>query len=100
MEKHATKWYTNESITKGKKFLNFQTEFKTEIWHKNIKISGIQIKIMNRILSGHDYSDYWLAKMKITQKGECKTCRISNTGWHLIFYGPKYNNSNNNNNNN
>ena len=54
---------------------------------------------MNRILSGHDYSDYWLAKMKITQKGECENCRISNTGWHMIFDCPKYNNNNNNNNN-
>ena len=64
MEKNTQKWFINASREKGKKFLEFQKEFRLELWHKGINLKGNEIKIINKILAGHDLSEFWLHKMK------------------------------------
>ena len=69
MEEETKKWYTDLGRDKGKQFMRFQKVFKTELWHKYVNLNGDEIKTFNKILAGHDLSEYWLHKMKIAENG-------------------------------
>ena len=64
----ANRWYTVMSTTKGKKFYRYQTTLNKKMWHYKLKIPPKDIKILNRLIAGHDYSNFWLHKMKLTDK--------------------------------
>jgi len=85
-------WYTTEIQHKGKKFAEYQKEFKRDNWHKTININANEIKTMNRILTGHDFSKYWLKILKIEENDICDVCQVQETGKHQIFHCTKYNN--------
>ena len=48
------------------------------------------IKTLNRLIAGHDYSNFWLNKMKLTDNGTCNTCHEPDIGTHRVFKCHKY----------
>ena len=67
-------------------------KFSNKTWYnnKNIKISPKHIKILNRLITGHDYSDYYLKQWKIKDTNLCEKCNTINTAYHIIFECAKY----------
>ncbi|XP_035912511.1 uncharacterized protein LOC118512332 isoform X1 [Anopheles stephensi] len=80
------RWYTDMCVTKGKKFEKYQSKIEKKMWHHKMKLSPRDIKIINRLIAGHDYSNYWLQKFKVIEDGICRTCNIPDTGRHRIFH--------------
>uniref|UniRef100_A0AAG5DGU8 Reverse transcriptase domain-containing protein n=1 Tax=Anopheles atroparvus TaxID=41427 RepID=A0AAG5DGU8_ANOAO len=88
---HDTKqWYKNLCGTKGKKFEKYQQQFEQKPWYHDLPLKATEIKIANRILSGHSLSKYWLKKMQIEDNGNCNNCKTPETTTHLIFECPRY----------
>ena len=90
MRKETEDWYTAECREKGKKLEEFHKEFQFKPWYDEIPLSANEIKTTNKLLVDHDFSRYWLAKMKIEENGDCPTCHTPETGRHKIFYCTKY----------
>ena len=80
-------WYITEIQDKGKKIADYQKEFKRDNWHKTININANEIKTMNRILTGHDYSKYWLKnskQKKVTYAMFAKYKKRANTKYFFV----------------
>ena len=60
------------------------------MWHYKLKIPPKDIKILNRLIAGHDYSNFWLHKMKLKDNGTGNTCHKLATGTHKVFNCQKY----------
>lgn len=41
-------------------------------------------------MTGHDFSKFWLAKMKLVETDECELCEEPETADHLIMHCPKH----------
>lgn len=94
MENKTKDWYKSTLNQKGKKFAEFQKEFKFDLWYKHTNLTAQEVKIANKIIAGHDLSEFWLHKMKIVENGNCDKCNEANTGWHKIFVCPNFNRQN------
>lgn len=86
----TNKWYQEYSLDKGRKFYDVFGKFEYTPWFKGLELKGRQVRLLNRLISGHDFSNYWLNKMKIVESGECDMCDESETAEHLILHCPKY----------
>uniref|UniRef100_A0A2M4CUE4 Putative outcast n=1 Tax=Anopheles darlingi TaxID=43151 RepID=A0A2M4CUE4_ANODA len=86
----ANQWYTQYSADKGKTLYRVQTVIPTKMWHNKMSLKPKEIRIINRLLAGHDYSKYWLAKMKITNNENCESCHEPETGRHKTFSCVRY----------
>lgn len=83
---HATKeWYKDYSTEKGKRFFEIQSEYCEKPWYHGENLDSKEIRLINRLMTGHNYSRYWLARMKIVDDGECELCQEEETADHLIM---------------
>ncbi|XP_055590205.1 uncharacterized protein LOC129742338 [Uranotaenia lowii] len=83
-------WYQEYAKEKGKHFFAIQPLFLETPWYKGKHLKNKQVRTLNRIMAGHNYSKYWLAKMKIIDDARCDTCQENETAEHIILYCPNY----------
>lgn len=83
-------WYQQYSVEKGKRFYEIQPTFEPDPWYKKVDMPGSAVRLTNRIMTGHDFSKFWLGKMKITDSEECEFCEVPETGEHTILHCPMY----------
>lgn len=83
-------WYRDYSEEKGRKFYSVIGNFEYDPWFKGLKMSGKRVRLLNRLISGHDYSNYWLHKMKIVENPNCDMCDEAENAEHLILHCPKF----------
>ncbi|XP_055584962.1 uncharacterized protein LOC129737829 [Uranotaenia lowii] len=90
--KAANDWYQNYANAegKGKTFYLIQNSLEEKPWYHNIKLSNTEVRLLNRLQSGHDYSPYWKHKIKIIDDAECELCHTPETSDHLILHCSKY----------
>lgn len=91
--KESNDWYSEYSQEKGKKFFAIQDTFQAKPWFHKTTLNKDEVRTLNRILAGHDYSKYWLHKMKIEEDECCYLCQEPETAEHLILHCPRFNNS-------
>jgi len=58
---------------------------------RKLQIEPYYIKLLNRLITGHDYTDYYLKMWKIIENDNCNTCNETSNANHLIFNCRKYN---------
>lgn len=92
-ETQTNEWYLEYSKEKGKKFFAVQDSFQSKPWFYNLDLNNTQTRTMNRLMAGHDYSRYWLHKMKLQDDELCDICQEPENAEHLILLCPKYNNT-------
>ncbi|XP_035774767.1 uncharacterized protein LOC118457361 [Anopheles albimanus] len=90
MMKEANRWYTEYSKEKGRTLYKLQEVITKKMWHCKTTLKAKEIRIINRLISGHDHSKYWLAKMKIVNSENCETCGVPETGRHRTFFCDRY----------
>ncbi|XP_055614272.1 uncharacterized protein LOC129760641 [Uranotaenia lowii] len=88
-------WFQEYSDTdgnlKGKTFRKIYPEYLPTPWYHKRQLEGNEIRLINRLMTGHDYSKYWLGIMKMADDGECDICQAPETAEHAIIFCPKYN---------
>lgn len=85
-------WYRETALEagKGRKFFGICGTYPKRPWYWTSNFNGEETRMLNRIISGHDFSDYWLAKMKIKEFEECELCGKPNTTEHVLLECIKY----------
>lgn len=83
-------WYSDLCQHKGKTFAEYQTRMEKHMWHHRLRIPASDIKILNRLIAGHDHSNYWLHKMRLVDNGTCEACGEPDTAKHKVFHCLKY----------
>lgn len=83
-------WYREESTQKGKKFYEIYPTIGKHPWFHKQPYNRIDLRVLNRLLSGHDFSNYWLGTMKINPTPLCDTCNVNETSEHSILYCTKF----------
>ncbi|KXJ74835.1 hypothetical protein RP20_CCG012895 [Aedes albopictus] len=89
-EQQTTQWYQEYSTEKGKKFYDIQPAFSTKPWYTNVDLPGSDVRLINRLMTGHDFSKFWLARMKLEETEECELCDEPETADHLIMHCPRF----------
>lgn len=91
-EESSQQWYLQYSaeLGKGRKFFQIQNTIPSKPWHHKLQLSNIEIRTLNRLLSGHDYSKYWLHKMKLEDDNFCDVCDVLENSDHVVFFCAKY----------
>lgn len=91
-DESSQQWYLKYSAEqgKGRKYFQFQNVIPCKPWYHNSKLSSEGIRTINRLLAGHDYSRYWLFKMKIESDCICEVCNSVENGEHILFFCVKY----------
>lgn len=56
----------------------------------NKQLNNEQTRLLNRLLSGHNFSNYWKAKMKLVQDENCDLCDEPETSDHIILHCIKF----------
>lgn len=90
MEKRNSDWYQSYSEDKGKVFYSIQPAFSEEPWYMGNTFKGNEVRLINRLMTGHDFSKFWLAKMKIADDPDCEICAEPETSEHIIMDCPRY----------
>lgn len=90
LEQRVAEWYEAYSQEKGKAFYEIQPTFSKNPWFKGVNLKGKEIKVLNRLMAGHDYSKKWLATLKIVENPNCETCSVPETAEHTILICPQY----------
>jgi hypothetical protein len=71
---------------KGEVFGEFQPHYDGTQWFKGLPLGGGRTRLLNRMLTGHDFSPYWLSVMgKEGYEGRCDRCDKENTSRHILF---------------
>ncbi|XP_055614126.1 uncharacterized protein LOC129760500 [Uranotaenia lowii] len=83
-------WYSSYSEEKGKIFHSIQPKFSKTPWFIGQDMDGRDIRLLNRLMTTHDYSKYWLARMKIVEDANCETCSVPETANHIIIECPRF----------
>ncbi|XP_058811030.1 uncharacterized protein LOC131675918 [Topomyia yanbarensis] len=84
--------YKAESMKKGKwHFTICETPCKT-IWAKHLTLNTEQVKIMNRIRSGHTLTKERRAQWGLEMDDLCNLCEEVEDLKHLLYHCSKYNN--------
>lgn len=87
---NSNKWYTEYAKEKGQKFYKIQNTFSEKLWFTGLDLTGKQIRVLNRLMAGHDWSKYWLAKMKLADNPNCEVCNQLETSEHLVINCTKF----------
>lgn len=90
MWEKSNEWYTMTCQTKGQKFYRFQQVLDKKMWHQKTSLKAKEIKVLNRLLAGHEYSSFWLNKMRLVEEGNCNECGAQNTARHMVFHCDKF----------
>lgn len=91
LQRKAAEWYTEYSKDKGHTFIRFQAAFSSTPWYFGKEISGRDLRLLNRLITGHDYSKFWLARMRLADDPMCDICEEPETSEHVILHCPLYN---------
>lgn len=96
-EKGMEKWqrWHEEKIEegKGRKLNEAFSRVSKEYWFKKYRsLSGREIKLLNRMLCGHDYSAKYLKMWKKVESNMCGECEEVNEAKHIILKCKKYEN--------
>lgn len=75
---------------KGKHFLAIQPEFRETPWYMGKDLNNREVRTLNRLMTGHNYSKFWLAKMRIEDDDECEICQEIETAEHIVLHCNKY----------
>nr|XP_019529549.2 uncharacterized protein LOC109401447 [Aedes albopictus] len=90
LERRTNQWYAEYSAEKGTKFYTVQPNFYNAAWYKKVDMKGSDVKLINRLMISHDYSKYWLHRMKISDDAECELCGEPETSEHLVLHCPRF----------
>lgn len=88
----ANTWYKTYAEEKGQKFFQLQTTIDSKPWFHGRNIDNRETRLLNRLMAGHDYSRYWLAKMKIVDDSYCDICDERETAEHCILHCVRFGN--------
>ncbi|XP_055613785.1 uncharacterized protein LOC129760208 [Uranotaenia lowii] len=91
LNEKTDRWYSNYSTDKGKSFYYIQPAFSKVPWFFGKDMSGRDIRLLNRLMAAHEYSKYWLAKMRILDNANCDSCLTPETANHTIMECPLFN---------
>lgn len=91
-EEGAQQWYLEytSELGKGRKFFQVQNTIPNKPWHYKLELNNTEIRTLNRLLSGHDFSRYWLYKMKLADDCICTICDVIDNAEHTLFFCVKY----------
>ncbi|XP_058816706.1 uncharacterized protein LOC131679982 [Topomyia yanbarensis] len=85
-------WYRRITLEdgKGRKFFEIVENYPEKPWYWNYQLNGKDIRLLNRIIAGYDYSNFWLAKLKLQESEECDICEELDTTEHALLWCIKY----------
>ena len=83
-------YYKNQSLHTGKFFFSIFPDLLAKPWFHKSSLSSSDIKLMNRLLSGHTYDKCFLYRIKIVNTDICDICNVREDSNHLIFHCKKY----------
>lgn len=89
-EEETDKWYKDYALEKGQKYYAIQQSFPNKPWYHQKQLDNFETRTLNRIMAGHDYSKYWLHKMKIEDDPNCEICDVPETAEHIILHCVRY----------
>ncbi|XP_062557306.1 uncharacterized protein LOC134222180 [Armigeres subalbatus] len=91
-EEDAQQWYLDycSEFGKGRKYFQIQNTIPHKPWHYKLELNNIEVRTLNRLLSGHDFSRFWLCKMKLEDDCICEICDTIEDAEHTIFFCVKY----------
>ncbi|XP_017480153.1 PREDICTED: uncharacterized protein LOC108369543 isoform X1 [Rhagoletis zephyria] len=91
--------FTNKLPNWDPDIVEFCTPKEKQPWFKNkiLDLDAYDIKLFNRIATGHTYGSTYLTKFQHYRSDNCSACNIKETPEHLIFDCIKYNNLRNDN---
>ncbi|XP_062703499.1 uncharacterized protein LOC134285957 [Aedes albopictus] len=89
-QEKVNNWYKDYANEKGRKFAEIQPEFKEKPWYYNLPLNNVETRTLNRLITGHDYSKYWLHKMKLKDSPICDFCNEMETAEHLVLHCKRY----------
>ncbi|XP_062542195.1 uncharacterized protein LOC134210183 [Armigeres subalbatus] len=84
----AQRWYEDYSKEKGKMFFELHKQLQDKPWYHDKELKGQEVRLLNRLMTGHTYARNWLAKMKIIDDGDCELCDEEETSEHTILFCP------------
>nr|XP_029717034.1 uncharacterized protein LOC115260244 [Aedes albopictus] len=92
-KKHARTqaWYKSYSEEKGKHFYQIQEEYSDKPWYYGQDLKGYEVRLINRLMTAHNFSKAWLARMKIVEDPDCELCAEPDTAEHSIIHCPRFN---------
>ncbi|XP_017475272.1 PREDICTED: uncharacterized protein LOC108365673 isoform X5 [Rhagoletis zephyria] len=95
----AKQEFTNKLPNWDSDIVEFCTPKEKQPWfkNKNVDLEAYDIKLFNRIATGHTYGSTYLTKFQHYRSDNCSACNIKETPEHLIFDCIKYNNLRNDN---
>ncbi|XP_036337028.1 uncharacterized protein LOC118747149 [Rhagoletis pomonella] len=95
----AKQEFTNKLPNWDPDIVEFCTPKEKQPWfkNKNVDLEAHDIKLFNRIATGHTYGSTYLTKFQHYRSDNCSACNIKETPEHLIFDCIKYNNLRNDN---
>lgn len=88
----AQQWYLEYAAVsgKGRRYFQFQNTIPAKPWYHKKQLTNFETRTLNRLLAGHDYSSYWLFKMRIQPDCICEICDVVENAEHIIFFCVKY----------
>lgn len=91
-DESAQQWYLEYTteLGKGRKYFQIQNTIPQKPWHYKLDLDNKQIRTLNRLLSGHDFSRFWLHKMKLADDCICESCDTIDNAEHMLFFCVKY----------
>lgn len=92
-----TKWnedYKNRIQEKGKDYGRIFSDVRKRPWfsNKQPQLKPLDVKLINRLLTGHSFCKSTLAKMKVFHDDLCEECNVVEDNSHIIFNCTKFSN--------
>lgn len=84
--------YKEESKEKGKWHYVFQKNPGRQIWTSNLNLNPEQIRILNRVRSGHTLTKERRKLWALEEDELCEFCEEVENLKHVLYDCPKYNN--------
>lgn len=88
-----SKWnteYSEISQTKGSFHYFINPNVPLKPWYRGFSLDPGEVKIFNRLLSGHAYDKKFLNLIRVNDSSLCDTCNIVENANHLIFHCSKF----------
>jgi hypothetical protein len=78
-------WYVLKAAEKRKSYFELAPKIKPEPWYRNTKLSSVDTRTVNRIITMHTYTPNWLAKMGVAIEGVCDLCEEEMGIQHILY---------------
>ncbi|XP_058987522.1 RNA-directed DNA polymerase from mobile element jockey isoform X1 [Musca domestica] len=83
--------FKETSLHKGSYFFRFFPNPPKQPWYKNSSMKPENIKIINRLFTGHTYTKKYFHRVGISNSSLCETCNVIEDENHIIFHCKKFN---------